>query len=122
MKLSEKIAMAIDGFVLCGGDIDIESLVILIEPYTAKLEAELEEIKKRVWCAYCGYEVPKDAEDVIERIETHISECDKHPLRQLKAENEALREVMREVSLGDWFVQCEPEIMKKWDALLIGEN
>lgn len=45
MKLSEKIAIAIDGFVLCGGDIDIESLVILIEPHTAQLEAENGEMR-----------------------------------------------------------------------------
>ena len=46
MKPSEQIAMAIDGFVLCGGDIDIESLVILIEPHTAKLEAEIEALRE----------------------------------------------------------------------------
>ena len=48
MKLSEKIAIAIDGFVLCGGDIDIESLVILIEPHTAQLEAENERLDRQV--------------------------------------------------------------------------
>ncbi len=45
MKLSEKIAKAIDEFVLCGGDIDMESLITLIEPHTAQLGAEDEALR-----------------------------------------------------------------------------
>ena len=44
MKLDKQIAMEIDEFVLHGGDIDMDSLVNIIEPLTAQLEASNTEL------------------------------------------------------------------------------
>lgn len=46
MKLSKQIATKIDEFVRHGGDIDIESLIILIEPHTSQREAEIEVLRE----------------------------------------------------------------------------
>lgn len=50
----------------------------------------LEEYKSKTYCAYCGatFNIDSDAAHVTE----HIRTCPHHPMRELEAENERLRE------------------------------
>ena len=55
----------------------------------AELENEIVGIKSRTWCAYCGYEIAID-NDAPLKIESHIFECEKHPVGLLCKEVERL--------------------------------
>ena len=65
----------------------------------ADLEQQLDAVKGKTYCAYCGYAVPFDNTDVADAISKHIVACEKHPMQalaskvnQLEAENIRLRE------------------------------
>lgn len=52
-------------------------------PELPKIIEELERIKSKTWCAYCGQEYPLDTVTA-EQIGEHIATCEKHPLFQAK--------------------------------------
>jgi hypothetical protein len=54
------------------------------------LRAEVERLKSKTWCAYCGQEYELD-DECASKIGEHIRTCEKHPLRMCEAENEKAR-------------------------------
>ena len=57
----------------------------------AQLEAELESYQNNAICHWCGEWIPLDTGNPDE----HYKDCEKHPCRQLEAENERLREYLQ---------------------------
>ncbi|MCP4230252.1 MAG: hypothetical protein GY771_08900 [bacterium] len=63
--------------------------------HIAKLKAEINELKSRTYCAYCGEAFELDDIDATD-VTGHIKVCPKHPMRKLKAENERLMRKLTE--------------------------
>ena len=76
---------------------------VALEDAMTDLQAErdaavrwLEEYKSKAYCAYCGaiFNLDSDASHVSE----HIRTCPHHPMRELEAENERLREALKYIA------------------------
>lgn len=71
------------------------------------LKKELDELKKFTYCAYCGLEIHMD-DSAATKIGEHIKSCDKHPMRIVEKERDAMQlcvdaciEFVRKVECGE---------------------
>jgi hypothetical protein len=59
----------------------------------ASARAEIERLKTKTYCAYCGDEFPIDEDN--SDVSEHIASCTKHPMRAKEIEIERLKEAVR---------------------------
>lgn len=75
-----------------------------VERERDELKAEIADMKKHTWCAYCGHEILID-DDLATKISEHIMTCEKHPLHialaalsAAQGEVERLRETLDDIA------------------------
>ena len=63
-----------------------------VEALIAERDA-LVEVNSKTWCAYCEKRYVR-ADNTMDQIREHISVCEKHPMRKVEAERDALKEII----------------------------
>lgn len=84
---------------------DLQAALATANQERDELKAEIADMKKHTWCAYCGHEILID-DDLATKISEHIMTCEKHPLHialaalaAAQGDNGKLREVIETMIL-----------------------
>jgi len=62
------------------------------------LRKELAALRRTTYCAYCGEQFPTEQVDSAEQVGAHIATCPEHPMRELEADWDALREELEKLT------------------------